>query len=490
MIESTSSKRNVAVIGGGTGLTTAWALDKQQQFNVIVFEQNNDFGGHIQSIKANEVILEGGAEFIGNPDLYPNVHRLFQYLKVPLQEFELNIDFHNINKDHHIVLPPVFHTDEHDDISILGCLSFFNVFRKNKPQKDAHISFHTLYHDFCNLLSMNEIINKAKKRLLNPDELITLEDFVNSYINETSGLKSHRTDFANKFLYPLIAAAWGVSVDTIKTFGAHYGMNYLTSGPTWYDATEGLSSYIHKLMAKCHNTQFVNNTPIKKIIPIVDNNGQTRYHLLKSDDTYCSDTEGPVIFDDIVITTPAYITKELISELRSNALNDLQKKLAKVQYYDTTVVFHRDSTYRTPNNTVVHTRVDGENAANTMCKEWKFKPAEIPIMKTWVLPGQPMPENIVKVVQYRHPVMNRDYYEAQQTMHQHQGLSGLWWGGIMAGYNDSHESGITAALTVATMLCQQEHCLEDNKRLAMFPDILDDVEECALGMAPVINAHA
>lgn len=32
---------NIAIIGGGTGLTTAWALENQRTFHVTVFEEND-----------------------------------------------------------------------------------------------------------------------------------------------------------------------------------------------------------------------------------------------------------------------------------------------------------------------------------------------------------------------------------------------------------------------------------------------------------------
>lgn len=71
--------------------------------------------------------------------------------------------------------------------------------------------------------------------------------------------------------------------------------------------------------------------------------------------------------------------------------------------------------------------------------------------------------------------MDKNYYEAQQALHAAQGEAGLWHGGILAGFNDSHESGVTAALQVAAQLNQREHCLDKNERLALFPHILDSV---------------
>lgn len=471
--------RNVAVIGGGTGLTTAWALENQSQFNVTVFEKSDNFGGHIQSLKVGNAILEGGAEFIGNKSIYPNVHKLFEHLKIVLQQFELNMDFHDTVNKHHTILPPVLHTSDEDNNNpsrlCNNLLGFFSCIRKSKVQKETHISLHTLFHDLLSLLKMNEIINRAKNKLAHPDQLTTLEDFVNSFINEEPLCKASRAKFADTFLYPLIAAGWGVSVKTIKTYGAHYAMHYLAAGSDWFDAPEGLSSYIRKLISECTHAQFKNNTEIKRVIPI-EIDGETKYLLLKNDDTYFTDEYGTtILYDDVVITSPANVTSELISGIGGPQIEELKQKLSRVQYYDTTVVFHRDPAYLSQNETVVHTRYDGEYAANTMCKEWKF-PGETPIMKTWVLPGQPMPQNILHTAQYKHPVMNRDYYEAQMALHHTQGVGGLWWGGILAGFNDSHESGVTVALEVAARLNIREHCLDTNKRLALFPDVIESIK--------------
>ncbi|HAT7005564.1 TPA: NAD(P)-binding protein [Legionella pneumophila] len=473
----TNKVMNIAIIGGGTGITTAWALENQQKFHVTVFEENDRLGGHIHSIKINNVILEGGAEFIGPPALYPNVHQLFQYLGVALDQFELNMDFDNLKQRDHIVLPPLYHTSSgksEDTSSILYTLSC-GLFGKRRKQNETRVSVDTMLTEMYNLLEMNHLIMDARNKLLHPDNLITLEQFIKEFKEKCVHALSPIDKFAEEFLYPLIASGWGVSIDTIKTFGAHYAMNYLAAGMNWFDAPEGLSSYIDKMVAQCTNTQFNANTAIKKLIPITVD-GQIKYQLLKRDNTFVCDAAGsPMIYDDVVISTPAYVTNELLSDIESNTIKVLREKLANVTYYDTTVVFHQDPEYLSPYRTVVHSRFDGTQSANTMCKPWKFNKDEIPIMKTWVLPGQEMPKNVLREVHYKHPVMDKNYYEAQQALHTTQGEAGLWHGGILAGFNDSHESGVTAALQVAAQLNHREHCLNKNERLALFPHILDSV---------------
>ncbi|KTD78799.1 amine oxidase, flavin containing [Legionella waltersii] len=422
--------------------------------------------------------MEGGAEFIGQPECYPNVHTLLDHLGVHLNKFELNMDFHDLRDDEHLVMPPIYHASDGKESYLGNCLSALlsvvGLFRNNIPQKKLKVALNPLIAELCDLLNLNAIINRAKNKLLHSDDVLTLEQFVDDFISKDAGFPYHRDQFANDVLYPLIASGWGVSIDTIKTFGAHCAMYYLEAGKDWYDAPDGLSTYIHNMAEQCTNTQFKINTAIKQVVPVIEM-GKTKYKLLQQDNSFHSDPEGkPILFDEVVISTPAYSSMELLSGVDDLMIKALREKLAKVTYYDTKIVFHRDPDYLSPYHTVVHTRFDGKIAANTMCKQWEFSSEETPIMKTWVLPGQAMPKNVLREVMYRHPVMDINYYEAQQALHQFQGYTGLWYGGVIAGQTDAHESGITVALQIAINKCYQADCLERNERLAMFSPLIEE----------------
>ncbi|KTD61563.1 FAD-dependent oxidoreductase [Legionella spiritensis] len=495
--------KKIAVVGLGTGLTAVWAMENQGNFQVTGFDSGSSPGGHINSFSLQgrgkdgdlmaPVIVEGGAEFIGPPEKYPHVHALFEHLGVELKPYQLNMEFHNHQKKDKLVLPPAYFTSDGIGAQRSGCFPFLtSFFRKGQSQKKLTIDTHSLLCHFDDMLKMKSVIDdaedlepgvrkakkqavkiqQAKDKTLPPEKMKTLEQFVNAFID---GDKS-KQDFADQFLYPLIAAGWGVSVDTIKTFGAHYAMNYLKAGDTWYDAPEGLSSYIDAMREQCGKTRFELDCTIKQLIPVAVD-GQTKYQLLTQDDRLIMDDHGePMLYDDVMLTSPAYITNELLADIEDKTIQDLREKLKAVEYYDTTVVFHQDKRYESEVGAVVHTRYDGERAANTMCKKWKFQEGDTPIMKTWVLPGQPMPKNVLVVKQYRHPVMNQAYYEAQQALHHTQGQAGLWFGGILGGNSDAHESGISVALQVAATLCQRERCLEVNERLKLFPDVIKSVQ--------------
>lgn len=506
MRDNKTGKTNVAIVGGGTGLTAAWALENLDQFNVTLFEAQNRLGGHINSIVLNGVTMEGGAEFIGNEEVYPNVHRLFRLLGMRLQEFELNMEFHDYrNPENNITLPPILHTSHGKESPEparkkkgFSLSRFFSRKRKKVIQPDTQIDLHTIAHDKRELFNFLTVILKAKRELAQSDQFMTLEEFIDDFKAKCPDIFCKRGDFADHVLYPLIAAGWGVSVEDIKKFNASYAMHYLEAGEKWYDAVDGLSTYINTLQGQCKQTEINLNTKIKKLVPVLVD-GKLKYKLQRDDDTFVSNDEGvPIAYSDVVLTTPAYVTHELLADINTTTLADLIKKaprcerrnirntikeimalhdaLKAVEYFDTTVAFHQDPTYQSEPHTVVHTRYDGVHAANTMCKRWKFGEKDVPIMKTWVLPGQSMPNNVLHVAHYRHPKMDRRYFDAQQALHRAQTKLGLHFGGILAGSNDAHESGVTTSLQIAARLSQRENCLGDNQRLANFPDVIASIQ--------------
>lgn len=500
------SRINVAVIGAGTGLTAAWALECQPEFKVSVFESSNRLGGHIHTILTPDgVPLEGGAEFIGGNDIYSNVHKLFKLLGVQLDKYELNIQFEDLqNSAYKLTLPPVAHVsngkNETKKKAGDACLAFISLFNCNKTQPDTCVDESTLEYHFPDLLNFLATIIEAKDNSLKANKFISLEEFVEHFKTSWGASLTRRGEFADHIMYPLIAAGWGVSVDVIKKFGALYALHYITAKNQWYDAPTGLSTYIEKMQAQCTNTEIHKNTAIKKLIPVVID-GQLKYKLQKSDDTFVVDERGQqAIYEDVMLSTPAYVTQQLIADITTASvapliadlpeqtraaintkvqkIEQLREKLSNVVYYDTTVVFHQDPKYMSDENVVVHTRKDEFGAANTMCKRWKFDEKSIPYMKSWVLPGQPMPENIFMTVHYKHPEMTESYYDAQLALNAAQGTLGLNFGGILSGFNDSHESGVSVSLAVAARLCEREHCLALNKRLQVFrPQHNDEIED-------------
>lgn len=503
-----SAQKRILVIGAGTGLTTAYMLENMPQFKVTLVESNHRLGGHIHTLYfynrcdadgtprrakgtieqfamdlaegrvvnhegGHEVTMrcrdgrnrtarifalaEGGAEFIGPRNAYPNVHKLFEILTVKLNQFELNADFHRIAERDHMVLPPIYDSNRH---------SFFSFCGKEMSLEPTDLTY---------LAQIQAAIIESKCHIApdKPDSVMTLVQFVAHLKMLPIARVLNIDDFANRILYPMLAAAWGVAIEEIKKFCAHYAMNYLSLGKDWHDAPNGLSTYIAELERRCEHLDIKLNTTVEKLISVVSE-GKQKYQVLLNTGDYLRERDGTISeFDEVVNTTPAHAMKDMLPDNKQFEadLRDLKQKLAAVRYYDTTVAFHLDEQYKTDKNTIVHTRIETiegrEYAANTACKE---KLGKGPVMKTWVLPGQPMPDpdKTLDVCRYKHPYQGIEYFIAQQKLHDMQNKYGLHFGGILAKLGDSHEDAITVALENAQRICTKYHCLEQNERLCSF----------------------
>jgi len=81
-------KKKLAIIGSGiAGLSSAYFL--QNDFDVTVFEKNDYLGGHANTRQVNDtqgktISIDTGF-IVYNELTYPNLTKLFDQLKVPIQ---------------------------------------------------------------------------------------------------------------------------------------------------------------------------------------------------------------------------------------------------------------------------------------------------------------------------------------------------------------------------------------------------------------------
>lgn len=112
----------------------------------------------------------------------------------------------------------MYHTSSgksEDVSSILYTLSC-GLFGKRRKQNETRVSVDTMLTEMYNLLEMNHLIMDARNKLLHPDNLMTLEQFINEFKEKCVHVLSPVDKFAEEFVYPLIASGWGVSIETIK----------------------------------------------------------------------------------------------------------------------------------------------------------------------------------------------------------------------------------------------------------------------------------
>ena len=93
----------VAVIGSGiSGLSAAWILSKSQPYDVSLFEAQDYFGGHSNTV---DVFHEGLSHpvdtgfLVHNPNTYPNLLTLFENLNVKTIETDMSFSVKLVDQD-------------------------------------------------------------------------------------------------------------------------------------------------------------------------------------------------------------------------------------------------------------------------------------------------------------------------------------------------------------------------------------------------------
>jgi len=416
-----SEIQRIAVIGGGgSGLTTTWLLD--EDYDVTLFESQDRLGGHANTVEINVdgsfVPIEAGFEFISEM-YYPHFFHLLQnILNLPLHHYTMTTSYYRTNGHDKLFLPP-FH--------------------------DGKIEWKSFgFNDIVTMVEFDHLLKKGKHLIKIQDVGISLEDFV-EHLSLTRGFK-------DEFLYPFLAANWGVTSEVIKTFSAYNALKYTMEGKEmknyqWLEIVGGTQKYIQALANQLINAQIKLSTNIINITH--DNSGYTIY---EEDGTISQ-------FDYLVMGTNAIQARHLLRNVPETA--EIRAILNHVDYFKTTIAIHGDDRFMPPHQhdwRVVNVRYDGVNSAMTAYKSW-LSP-DNPIFKSWVTldvrnpkdTGSALPEPLYALVHYDHPVANLKYFQVQKALSMIQGVNNLWFVGNYTFDNDSHESAIISAINVAREL--------------------------------------
>ncbi|KTC98393.1 FAD-dependent oxidoreductase [Legionella erythra] len=409
----------VAIIGGGAaGVVSAWLLE--QDHEVTLYESQDRLGGHANSIDVEvdgkKIVVEAGAEFF-NQYAYPHFMRLLNFYKIAVKPFTLVTTYYDTDGSDLIILPP-YH--------------------------DGQVEWQSLTpSNLRKLMNMKVVLDVGHHVMEEKDSTLTLEVLADSiHITEV---------FKDTFLYPFLAAGWGVTSDEIRTFSAFSVLQYMVtsydnSSNEWFEVETGLSSYITRMSRDLKNSRIHLNSHIANITfeqgayVIEEDNGTRRE------------------FDHLVFATNAKIAAQLMKSLPEREA--LMKTLARVRYYDTQIAIHGDRRFMPPKEKdwrVANVRYDGVNSAMTIYKKWKSK---TPVFKSWVThdirapgdKGSQTPNHLYALIKYQHPYTDKAFFEAQKAAQAEQGQYNLWFAGMWMNDIGSHEDAIVSAIHIAERL--------------------------------------
>ena len=413
-------KLKIAVIGSGiSGLSASWELSKYH--DIHLFEKNNYFGGHANTLKVKLVkekafYVDTGF-IVFNHLNYPNLCNLFNELDIETYESDMSFSA----------------SLENGELEYSGS-SLGSMFAQKKN------IFNLRY-----LKMLMEIIKFYKnveydKRSYNN---YTIEDYLTN--------KNYSDFFKYKHIYPMASSIWSSSLNEIKkypfeqfvNFFSNHGLLNLINRPKWRTVLNGSQTYVKKIIEK-------ENIIASKNIHVEINkfkNGKLILKVNKKEKKY----------DHVIIAVHSDQVKQ-VNKIQN--LNNI-KIFEDINYTTNEVFLHTDKNLMPKLKKVWASwnYLEGENNNKLSVTYWMNKLQNLDTKKNIFVtlnPSmKPSKEKIIKRIIYDHPVYNIKTFETQKKIKLIQGKNNIWYCGAYLGYG-FHEDGIKSGLDVVNQILKRK----------------------------------
>ena len=481
-------KKRIAIIGSGvSGLTCAHYL--AAQFEVTVFEANDYIGGHVNTIdvalqegkKAKFSKIEKSAIDTGfivfNERTYPNFFRLLYELQVPFQSTDMSFSVKNTARN--------FEYNGH--------------------------TLNTLLSQRRNILSpkfwafINDILqfNKQVRQLRQDYDLACRQgDDVSLFAKQTLGdylnISKYGELFKDNYLLPMVSAIWSSSLNDVQDFPLiffaqffdNHGLLDVVNRPQWFTIKGGSKQYVNKLVTrfvKMGGTVLV-NTPVQSVIRLNDKVTLTIADKTDVNDKGSMNDEAKtavqaLIFDEVIFACHADTALKILQDTNPTE----QEVLSPFTFTSNTAVLHTDTSVLPKRSLAWASWNYLIGYRNSINKDKEPLQTTIKPLLTYhmnilqrltkqhnylvTLNHEVDESQVIKRIDYRHPVFNNQMIAAQDEWSRISGVDlhthfcGAYW------FNGFHEDGVRSALRV----CQALGCDIDIKD-AVDPNHLPDTE--------------
>jgi uncharacterized protein len=399
----------IAVIGAGiSGLSAAWLLS--QRHDVHLFEADNRFGGHSNTIDVDEgertVAVDTGF-IVFNAATYPNLVALLDYLDVPTDETEMGFS-----------------------VSMLG-----GAYEYKGKKLSALGNLRTALNPrhWQTLAGIVTFFRRAAGDAETLPDSLTLGDY----------LERHRYSrvFIERHLLPMAAAVWSSEPKQMLEYPAkaflrffqNHGLLQFRNRPKWRTVEGGSRSYVTAILAE---------SPLKA----VHSNKVSRIergigHVI---------VDG-VAFDHAVIATHA---DQALGMLAQPTLREAEI-LGAFRYSRNRVVLHRDPSLMPKSRRLWSSWnyvADDEKSGATVTY-WMNKLQSLATDRDYFVSLNPHrdPARQVRQFAYDHPLYTTEAMRQQKRLWSLQGENNMWFCGAYFGAG-FHEDGLQAGLAVAEQL--------------------------------------
>ncbi len=414
------STERIAVVGAGiSGLGAAWLLGRR--FDVTLFEANDDFGGHSNTVDAVDDSGRRAVDtgfIVYNERNYPQLTALFEHLGVATRpsdmSFSASIDG--------------------------GALEY------------AGSGIDTLFAQRRNLVRPRFLrmvadilrFNREGKRLLEAE--VPGHRTLGEYLEGAGygrGIMEH-------YLLPMAAAIWSCPAEQMREFPLlsflrffrNHGLLDLRDRPQWRTVAGGSREYVRALLDDFPGERHV-NAPVRAVLP-----GDLQTTVITADGERRA-------FDRVVIATHA----DQALALLDNPEPVQRRLLGAFRYQANHAVLHGDTALMPRRRSVW-------SSWNYLAESRGARTDRVSVTY-WMnrlqgLPGDPLLVSLNPLVEpdpagvharfdYDHPVFDGAALHAQRQLHQLQGRGGIYFCGSYFGYG-FHEDGLRSAVEVGLRL--------------------------------------
>ena len=409
----------IAIIGSGiSGLSSALLLS--QKHNITLFESNNRFGGHANTVeimhKENVIPVDTGF-IVYNKLNYPNLVSFFDFLKVETIDSDMSfaVSARDGQLEYSGSMKGIFAQKK----------NFFNL-KFYRMLKDI-IIFFIFGYKYAFQFKESESLGEYVKRC------------------------NFSKEFINDHLIPMSSAIWSCPEKEILNFPAktlltffknHQLINFIFR-PKWRTVKGGSKQYVNKVIEK------LSSNPKNRLIL----NSKIKSVYCKNDKIEINFKESTEIFDKVIMATHPDQTIKLIKNLDEQSTDILRK----FKYQKNIVYLHSDSSLMPKNKKTWSSwnYISSKSEEKSSLTYWMNLLQKINnslnvfvSLNPYITPIKSL---TYKKIIYEHPIFNTQTNEAQKKMTEIQGKNNIFYAGAWLRYG-FHEDGIMSAVNISSLL--------------------------------------
>ena len=410
----------IAVVGAGiSGLSAAYYLSKKHK--VDLFEKENQFGGHANTIKVaydhNKEIAVDIGFMVFNKNTYPNLINFFSENKIEIEKSDMSFSVSVKGSDMEYCgkgLGGIF-SNKKNLLSLKFIKMFFEI-----------ISF----YKNCEKIETEEIKSITLREHL---EEIKISDY-----------------FINYHIIPMVSAIWSMPpfeatqmpLSFFLKFFKNHGLFKIKDRPQWFTVTNRSKTYVDKIISQISGEHFKNYN-INKVV-----RSDFGAKIFYGEENEFFD------YDKVVIATHADEALKIID----NPTSDEELILKNFKYRGNIAVIHFDESIMPKDKKAWcswNSSMSADNIERTSVTYWLNQLQNLKIDKNIFLTINPFREisadKTYKKVRFTHPYFDADALLNQKNLQKIQNKKNILFCGSYFGYG-FHEDGIKSSIEMLRTL--------------------------------------